>query len=93
MGAIERFDAEVVGPLLAGLREQSDPWRLLVMPPEEINCTARAPTTEAVPFTIYVSGDDAKTTGAPRRFHERDARDSGIFLPEAHGLMERLLRR
>ena len=93
VGAIERFDAEVVGPLLAGLRAQSEPWRLLVMPPQELACTGRAPTTEPVPFTVYVSGDDAKTTGAARRFHERDARDSGIFLPEAHGLMERLLRR
>jgi len=93
VGAIERFDAEVVGPLLAGLRATGEPWRLLVMPPQELTSTGRAPTTEPVPFTVYVSGDDAKTAGAARRFHERDARDSGIFLPEAHGLMERLLRR
>jgi 2,3-bisphosphoglycerate-independent phosphoglycerate mutase len=92
IAAIERFDAEVVGSLLAGLRECGDAWRVLVMPDVDISSSARRPTAEPVPFTVYVSTDDAKTTGASRAFHERDARDNGIFLPEAHGLMERILR-
>ena len=53
----------------------------------------RAPSAEPVPFAVYVSEDDQKTRGVERGFSERDARDQGIFIPEAHGLLERVCRR
>ena len=39
-----------------------------------------------------VDQDQHGTRTLSRRFHERDAREQGIFIPEAHTLMERLLR-
>jgi 2,3-bisphosphoglycerate-independent phosphoglycerate mutase len=90
--AIERFDDEVVGTVLAGLRQTGGDWRVLAMPAHATACASRTHTAEPVPFSVYVSGDEAKPRGINRGYSEREARDQGIFIPEAHGLMERLLR-
>src|SRR5207247_1050577 len=42
---------------------------------------------------IAVPGDEQKPRGLSRGYNERDAREHGIFIPEAHTLLERLLRR
>jgi 2,3-bisphosphoglycerate-independent phosphoglycerate mutase len=91
--AIENFDEKVVGPLLEGLRQSSGEWRMLVMPDHPTPCALKTHTDDPVPFVVYVSGDDAKPRGLSRGYNERDAREQGIFIPEAHTLLERLLRR
>jgi 2,3-bisphosphoglycerate-independent phosphoglycerate mutase len=90
--AIERFDSELLAPLLDGLRQRGEDWRVLVAPDHPTPCTLRTHTAEPVPFVVAVSGDDAKTRVATRGFCEKDARDNGIFIAEAHALLERLLR-
>ncbi|MFN8545681.1 MAG: 2,3-bisphosphoglycerate-independent phosphoglycerate mutase [Candidatus Binatia bacterium] len=90
---LERIDAEIVGPLLEGLRQQGGEWRVLVTADHMTSCARRAHVDEPVPFIVYTARDDEKPRGESRRFHERDAREHGIFIPEAHTLMERLLRR
>jgi 2,3-bisphosphoglycerate-independent phosphoglycerate mutase len=89
---IERFDEEIVGPVLAALRQTGGEWRVLVMPGHATACALRTHTAEPVPFTVYVAGDEAKSRSIARGYSEREARDQGIFIPEAHTLMERLLR-
>ncbi|HZP39873.1 MAG TPA: cofactor-independent phosphoglycerate mutase [Candidatus Binatia bacterium] len=91
--AIERLDAETLGPLLEGLRQMGDDWRILVMPDHAAPCTTKTHTAEPVPFVVYVAADDRKPRGVSRGYCEKDARDQGIFIPEAHRLLERLLRR
>lgn len=90
--AIERLDAELLGPMLDGLSAAGGEWRVLVMPDHPTPCTLKAPTAEPVPFVVYVSTDEQKPRGQSRGYNERDARDQGIFIPEAHTLLERLLR-
>ncbi len=89
---IERLDTELVGPLLDGLRLGGGEWRLMVLPEHGTLCASHAHSAEPVPFVVYASGDEQKSRGVSRGFCERDARDQGIFIPEAHGLIERLLR-
>jgi 2,3-bisphosphoglycerate-independent phosphoglycerate mutase len=91
--AIERIDAEVIGPLLGGLTASGDDWRMLVMPDRFTATGRRLQTDDPVPFAVSVARDAGKSRGAARAFTEKDARDAGIFIPEAHTLMERLLRR
>jgi 2,3-bisphosphoglycerate-independent phosphoglycerate mutase len=91
--AIENLDAQVVGPLLEGLRRMGGEWRILVMPDHATPCATRTNSAEPVPFVVYVSADDAKARGVARGYSERDGRDYGIFIPEAHTLLERLVRR
>jgi 2,3-bisphosphoglycerate-independent phosphoglycerate mutase len=56
------------------------------------SCTSRGHTTDAVPFVVSVAADRDKTRGLKRAYHERDARELGIFIPEGYRLLERLLR-
>jgi 2,3-bisphosphoglycerate-independent phosphoglycerate mutase len=91
--AIEQLDAQMIAPLLEGLRQKAGEWRVLVMPGNATPCASKTHSAEPVPFVVYVSGDEAKARGQTRGYSERDARDNGIFIPEAHTLAERLLRR
>jgi 2,3-bisphosphoglycerate-independent phosphoglycerate mutase len=90
--AIERLDEEVLGPLLEGLRARGGEWRVMVLADHPTPCARRTHTADAVPFAVYVSRDEEKGRTAKRSYHERDAREQGIFIPEAHTLLERLLR-
>jgi 2,3-bisphosphoglycerate-independent phosphoglycerate mutase len=92
IAAIERLDEEIVGPLLEGLRQRGGAWRLLVTSDHAAPSATRAPSAEPVPFAVYVSDDEQKQRGVERGFSERDARDQGIFIPEAHGVLERVCR-
>jgi 2,3-bisphosphoglycerate-independent phosphoglycerate mutase len=89
--AIEAIDELVVGPLIEGLSEYGA-WRLLVMPDHPTPCALKTHTSEAVPFTVFSSSDLAKPKGPSRRYTEGDARDQGIFIPEAHTIIERFLK-
>jgi len=90
--AIEAIDELIVGPLLEGLSQHGD-WRLLVMPDHPTPCVLKTHSSEAVPFTVFSSADLSKIKGQLRRYTEADARDHGIFIPEAHTVMERFLKR
>jgi len=91
--AIERLDTDTIGPLLEGLRMRGGEWRVLVMPGHPTSCALRTHTAEPVPFVVAVATDEQKARPLTRGYNERDARDQGIFIPEAHTLVERLLRR
>jgi 2,3-bisphosphoglycerate-independent phosphoglycerate mutase len=92
IAAIERIDEDVLGPLLDGLRARGGEWRVMVMADHPTPCGRRAHTADPVPFAVYVSGHETKATTQKRAYHERDAREQGIFVPDAHTLLERLLR-
>jgi 2,3-bisphosphoglycerate-independent phosphoglycerate mutase len=90
--AIENVDAKVIGPLLEGLRQSAGDWRILVMPDHPTPCALKTHTDDPVPFVVYVAADERKPRALTRGYNERDAREQGIFIPEAHTLLERLLR-
>jgi 2,3-bisphosphoglycerate-independent phosphoglycerate mutase len=92
IAAIERIDEDVLGPLLDGLRARGGEWRVMVMADHPTPCGRRTHTADPVPFAVYVAEHEAKTVTQKRAYHERDAREQGIFVPEAHTLLERLLR-
>jgi 2,3-bisphosphoglycerate-independent phosphoglycerate mutase len=90
--AIEAIDSLVIGRLFEGLVQFGD-WRLMVLPDHPTPCALKTHSDEPVPFTVFSSTDLAKAKGPSRRYTESDARDHGIFIAEAHTLIERLLRR
>ena len=91
--AIENFDEKVVGTILEGLRAMGGEWRVLVMPDHPTPCALKTHTSDPVPFVVYVSRDEQKARGVARGYNEKDAREHGIFIPQAHTIMDRLLRR
>jgi 2,3-bisphosphoglycerate-independent phosphoglycerate mutase len=93
VAAITRLDAEVLGPILAGLRAAGGDWRLAVVADVTSSSAARCYTADPVPFVVASPRDAGRASAPRRRCTERDAREQGIFLGEAHTLLERLLRR
>lgn len=93
VGIIEAIDRELVAPLRRALEAQGGDWRLAVVAGHVTSTTTRAHTADPVPFVVYASRPEHRSPHPRRRFHERDAREQGIFIPEGHGLVARLVRR
>ncbi len=81
--ALERWDADVIGPLVAAL--DAEPWRLLLMPDHATPCALMTHTAAPVPYLLY----DATAAGPGGEYTERAVADRTPVV--AHGLMERLL--
>ncbi|HEY9073399.1 MAG TPA: phosphoglycerate mutase, partial [Desulfobaccales bacterium] len=89
MRAIEDFDAQVVGPLLAGLKALGD-HRLLALCDHFTPLSLRTHSSEPVPFVLY----DSRRPGDRLQFYtEADARETGLLLDQAADLLPRLLER
>ncbi len=88
MQAIEDFDARVVGPMLAGLKNLGD-HRVLVMCDHLTPIAVKTHTPEPVPFVLY----DSRQTGEyPRAYNEAAAKESGLVLEQAADLLSRLVK-
>ena len=87
--AIEDFDAKVVGPLLAGLKDLGD-HRVLVLCDHFTPLSPAHPYLGAGAFVLY----DSRTPGdRPRPYTEAAAQDTGLLLEQAADLLPRLLER
>ncbi|HDP24271.1 MAG TPA: phosphoglycerate mutase, partial [Deltaproteobacteria bacterium] len=86
--AIEHFDELVVGYILTNLESQSIPFRVLFLSDHPTPIAKRTHTADPVPFVIY---DTTKTMNNPRRYSERDASLTGVFLEEGYTLLDKLL--
>src|SRR5262249_56898838 len=67
-------------------------WGVMVGAPHRAAGGRRPRGADAEPFGVYLSRHEEKNRAVKRSYHERDAREQGIFIPEAHTLVERLLR-
>ncbi|MBN1882500.1 MAG: cofactor-independent phosphoglycerate mutase [Deltaproteobacteria bacterium] len=84
--AMEDFDREVVGPMMAGLEEMGR-FRVLLLPDHPTPIEIRTHSSEPVPFAVY--GDGIAPSGAPG-FTER-IMAHGPFIEQGHTLMEMFL--
>lgn len=81
--ALERWDADVIGPLAAALDGVA--WRLLLLPDHATPCALKTHTSDPVPYLLY----DSTVAGPGGEYTERAvAGDTPVV---AHTLMERLL--
>ena len=85
--AIEDFDARVVGPLMAGLKNLGD-HRVLVMCDHLTPIAVKTHTQEPVPFVLY---DSRRAGDCSRIYSEAAAKAAGLFLDRAWELLPRLL--
>jgi 2,3-bisphosphoglycerate-independent phosphoglycerate mutase len=88
--AIEDFDAQVVGRVMEGMRRY-DAYTLLVMPDHPTPVSLRTHTADPVPFCVYSPGGidaDGYRRDAVRGFSEKSAAGTGLFVDEAHRLIE-----
>jgi 2,3-bisphosphoglycerate-independent phosphoglycerate mutase len=87
--ALEDFDSQVVGPLMAGLKELGD-HRLLVLCDHLTPIAVRTHTPEPVPFIL---DDSRRPENHPRPYTEAAAKESGLLLEQGADLLLRLLGR
>jgi 2,3-bisphosphoglycerate-independent phosphoglycerate mutase len=87
--AIEDFDAQVVGPLLAGLPALGE-HRVLALCDHLTPLSARTHTPEPVPFVLFDSRNSQDQT---RPYSEAAARATGLLLEQGADLLPRLLER
>lgn len=88
--AIEDFDEMVVGRILKSMEAQDEPFRVLFLPDHPTPIAKKTHTADPVPFVIY---DSAAPANNSRRFTEKDAWETGLFIEEGHTLLGRLLSR
>jgi 2,3-bisphosphoglycerate-independent phosphoglycerate mutase len=87
--AIELFDREVVGPMIRGLKESGQDWRICLLPDHATPISLRTHTNEPVPFAMMGKGIDQDGVQA---FDEEAAKRGGYGLVEGAGLMEILVK-
>lgn len=87
--AIERIDEEIVGPLLSGLKEAGEEYRILIMPDHPTPIAVKTHLSDPVPYLLYCSTED-QNSGIDS-YTEETAKSTGIYLSEGFHLMKRLL--
>jgi len=87
--AIERFDREVVGPVMDGLREMGGAYRIMVVTDHFTPVQLKTHAHGAVPYVIYDSTEPKDNPDAA--FHERAAEKSPILVTQGHELLPRFI--
>ncbi|HTP66427.1 MAG TPA: cofactor-independent phosphoglycerate mutase [Geobacteraceae bacterium] len=88
--AIERFDEQVVGPILDGIRKFGD-YRVLCLPDHPTPVKLMTHTAAPVPFIVY-SGEETEHADVAG-YDEESAGATGLYVSEGFRLMEMLLEK
>ncbi len=87
--ALEVFDQRVVGPVIEGLRNSGEDWRVLLLPDHATPIEIKTHSHDPVPFAVMGKGivpDDVKS------FDEVAVMNGGYGTLEAKGLMEMITK-
>jgi 2,3-bisphosphoglycerate-independent phosphoglycerate mutase len=83
--ALERWDAEIIGPVVDALHACGEPFRILMLPDHATPCSIKTHTDQPVPYLLF----DSTVDGPGGEYTERATRD---LAPVAgHSLMGRLV--
>jgi len=83
--ALERWDRDVIGPLVDALEASGTAYRLLLMPDHATPCALKTHTSDPVPYLLF----DSTRDGAGGEYTERGV--AGVEPVVAHELMRRLV--
>ena len=86
--AIEFLDQRVIEPLTQALDRDGINYRLLVMPDHPTPIRVRTHTADSVPYLLY---DSTKPKKESWNYNEKEAADSGNFVPLGHTIIDKLL--
>jgi 2,3-bisphosphoglycerate-independent phosphoglycerate mutase len=83
--ALERWDVDIVGPVVGALRAAGTPFRVLLLPDHATPCTLRTHTDQPVPYLLF----DSERPGPGGTYSESGVEDTPVV--DAHLLMARLV--
>ena len=89
VGCIERFDKEIVGPILNYVKERQD-FRVLVLPDHATPIVKRTHTMDPVCFAMYGKNIEPDELG---KYNESVARSSRFKFKSGHELIEFFLKK
>lgn len=77
--SLELIDEKVIGPLMKGLDEAGEDYRVMVVPDHKTPLALKTHTTEPVPYLIYDSRKDLAVVGGPLGYNEEEAKKGKYF--------------
>lgn len=86
--AIERLDQRIIKPIVEGLEKAGEEFRLVVLPDHPTPICIRTHSADNVPYMLYDSRNPQNNTW---HYNEREAAETGYFVPEGHKLVDKLL--
>ncbi len=87
--AIENVDKRVLAPIIEGLTDAGEDFRVLVMPDHPTPIEIRTHSSDPIPYLLY---DSTTEVQGPDVYNEKTGLLSGIYYPEGHKLMSHLLQ-
>lgn len=87
--AIEYLDSRIVAPVKKALDESGEDYRMLIVPDHATPLAIRTHNIDPVPYILYDSRRQARKIA---RYNEKEAAATGIFEPNGHRMMEKLLK-
>jgi 2,3-bisphosphoglycerate-independent phosphoglycerate mutase len=88
--AIERFDQDVVGTILAGV-DQLGPCRILILPDHPTPVRRMTHTKDPVPFILFGNGGEFAPQGNVSGYSEANARGTGVVVAPGHRMLQCLI--
>ena len=86
--AIEYLDEKIIRPIVEGLEEAGEEFRMVILPDHPTPICIRTHSAENVPYLLYDSRRQRRKIGF---YNEREAEASGMLIAEGHKLIEYLL--
>ena len=90
IGCIQDIDRKVIGPVMDYLRHCGEDFSVLVMPDHPTPLALLTHVSDPVPFALYSSRHPVNNGSVV--FTEHMAQSTGLFVPRACDLMEKLLK-
>ncbi len=87
--AIENIDSRVVAYVKKAMDASGEDYRMLIVPDHATPVAIRTHNCDPVPYILYDSRYQAKKIA---RYNEKEAAATGIFEPNGHRLMDKLLQ-
>jgi 2,3-bisphosphoglycerate-independent phosphoglycerate mutase len=83
--ALERWDTDIIGPVVDALRASGSPFRVLLLPDHATPCNLRTHTDQPVPYLLF----DSERPGSGGTYSESGVASAPVV--DAHRLMSRLV--
>ena len=86
--SIELIDQKILAPVYAYLQSTGEDFKILVLPDHPTPLRIRTHSKDPVPFMLFDSRTDSQgVTG----FSEFTAAETGLYVPQGHTLLERMI--
>ena len=92
IACIENIDSRIVKPIVEGLRERGEDFRVLIAPDHRTPLAIRTHSSDPVPFVIYDSRNELPEDER-KQFNERAAIATGVYVDEAFKLTDILFEK